>query len=130
MELDLFKPAFISDLERKFAELEEDITAYAIQKIDENKVPDFLIRMGIRYIISKDLAKRVGSTVNNAELEREYKREFFQDLRLRGIAEFQKEANQEHYEVDTKFYNIVLGKYQKYSSALYKEEELDLSPDQ
>ena len=48
-------------------------------------------------------------------------RRFIADLKSRPIAQQTAEANEQHYEVDTRFYNLVLGKHRKYSSALYPD---------
>ena len=54
---------------------------------------------------------------DGSEAQREYIRQFVADLKSRPIAEQTAAANEQHYEIDTRFYNLVLGKHRKYSAA-------------
>ena len=78
------------------------------------QLPDFIYRFGIRRLLSQKL-----------------KLENKKNLSLRAYAHFLKHqhitiecdsANEQHYEVPTSFFNLVLGKHKKYSCCLFKNE--------
>ncbi|KXZ45644.1 hypothetical protein GPECTOR_52g44 [Gonium pectorale] len=78
-------------------------------------VPDFVLRFGIRYLLSvrvgevpKDLNGRLQRTVAFAE-----------ELKQMPIAINTSEANEQHYEIPTPYYLLCLGRHLKYSSCLY-----------
>lgn len=83
---------------------------------DRMLLPDFINRWGCRKLIG---GKEKGHTGDDGLLAT--KKAFIDDLKKRPIAEQTEAANEQHYEVDTRFFNLVLGKHQKYSSALYPE---------
>jgi cyclopropane-fatty-acyl-phospholipid synthase len=91
---------------------------------EQNMLPDFVTRAGIRILLDVRLRELSEPT---AEEHHERKRAFLADLRSRDIAEFTADANVQHYEVDTRFYNLVLGKYQKYSGALYADPNMNVA---
>lgn len=65
-------------------------------------------------------------TQDNVEKQQEEFMDFVQDLKLRAIAEYTTEANEQHYEVPTAFFQLVLGKHMKYSCAYWqKSNNLD-----
>ena len=85
--------------------------------IENNKVPDVLLRQGIRKLLKQRLADE-----NKGDVET-------QQAHLMGLIEFLKnspiavntaDANQQHYEVPTRFYQYCLGKNLKYSGCYYK----------
>jgi cyclopropane-fatty-acyl-phospholipid synthase len=85
--------------------------------IENNKVPDVLLRQGIRKLLKQRLADE-----NKGDVET-------QQAHLMGLIEFLKsspiavntaDANQQHYEVPTQFYQYCLGKNLKYSGCYYK----------
>lgn len=112
-----------------------------IDLFEENKLPDVVTRFGMRLMLQAKLDELLLLQAPKLEQRnlrdshgdslRAYKSAFVADLKNRGIAEFTKDANEQHYEVDTRFYNLVLGTRHKYSSALYPdntpvEKALDL----
>ncbi len=86
--------------------------------LEKDLIPDFLIRNGIR----KNCAQRLQEETS-ANLEHQHKKfmDFVMDLRNRPIAEETKAANEQHYEVPTKFFELVLGKNLKYSCGYWDE---------
>ncbi|MGH7859216.1 MAG: SAM-dependent methyltransferase, partial [Candidatus Binatia bacterium] len=83
-----------------------------------NLVPERLIRAGVRELCRRRL--REERAFDGAEAERRLSR--FADGRREGpIAVSTSDANAQHYEVPTHFYELVLGKRLKYSSALWPE---------
>ena len=80
--------------------------------IESGRVPDWLLRRGIRANLATRLArerrKGLGAT-----------REFIERLRASPIAEQVERANEQHYELPAEFFELVLGPRLKYSSCLW-----------
>ncbi len=75
-------------------------------------LPDWLIRVGIRRL----LAERLRMERRRCRDEpRGYLRQFLQELRNSPIAVATDSANVQHYEVPTRFFELVLGPHLKYS---------------
>ncbi|KAG2428146.1 hypothetical protein HXX76_011826 [Chlamydomonas incerta] len=93
-----------------------------IGAVENGYVPDFILRTGIRFLLSnrvaevpKDLNGRLQTTVA-----------FVNDLKTMPIAVNTSEANEQHYEVPTPYYQLVLGSHLKYSSCLYRSPKESL----
>jgi cyclopropane-fatty-acyl-phospholipid synthase len=86
--------------------------------IETNKVPDILLRQGIRKLLKQRLADE-----NKGDVEAQQARlmELIELLKSSPIAVNTIDANQQHYEVPTQFYQYCLGKNLKYSSCYFKE---------
>lgn len=80
--------------------------------IESGRVPDVLLRAGIRANLATRLRRqaRAGLDANRAFVER---------LREAPIAEQVEKANEQHYEVPARFFELVLGPRLKYSSCLW-----------
>lgn len=76
-------------------------------------VPDSLIRVGIRKLIRQ----RYDEIYNNFNFHRDG---ILEELNKSVIAQDTDKANEQHYELPASFFNLVLGKNLKYSSALYE----------
>jgi len=85
--------------------------------IEQNKVPDFLLRKGIRKLLKQRLADE---NKGNVEAQQEHLMALIGLLKSSPIAVNTADANQQHYEVPTKFYQYCLGKNLKYSSCYFK----------
>ena len=96
--------------------------------IDAGRVPDTVLRMGIRKLLSDRLREE---DMGDVEAQRERMAAFTADLKRSPIAIHTQEANQQHYEVPTEFYKLCLGPRLKYSSGLYAtgKETLALAED-
>ncbi|GFR50780.1 hypothetical protein Agub_g13045 [Astrephomene gubernaculifera] len=86
-----------------------------VNATESGMVPDFVLRFGIRYLLSvrvaevpKDLETRLRRTI-----------EFVEELKGMPIAVNTCEANEQHYEIPTPYYLLCLGNHLKYSSCLY-----------
>lgn len=79
-------------------------------------VPDFLIRFGIRIQLRNHLAVLHDDDV---EVEQQQKMEIVEELHTLPIAIQTDTANDQHYEVPAKFYDLCLGPCKKYSSGLW-----------
>jgi cyclopropane-fatty-acyl-phospholipid synthase len=84
--------------------------------IDRGVLPDAAIRLGIRKLLAERLRDEDAGDV---EAQHERLREFLHLLRESPVAVHQDKANEQHYEVPTSFYQLVLGPRLKYSGALY-----------
>lgn len=87
-------------------------------------IPDMAIRWGIRRLLRQRLVE-----IAPLKAEGEQKK-FIANLSLGPIAVNTRDANDQHYEVPTKFYLSVLGKNLKYSSGYWEPgDNLDSSED-
>jgi cyclopropane-fatty-acyl-phospholipid synthase len=92
--------------------------------LEANVVPDALIRVGIRHLLAETLREKTAPTV---EAQRAQLMDYLAALRAAPIAVQTAAANEQHYEVPTRFYQLCLGRRLKYSSCLYPDgaETLD-----
>ena len=88
-----------------------------IQVSERGLMPDFLIRAGIRNLCKKRLEQcQIQDCEKNAELAEEY----LQQVDQSPLAVETDKANEQHYEVPSDFYHLVLGKNLKYSCCCYE----------
>ncbi|MEJ7609875.1 MAG: cyclopropane-fatty-acyl-phospholipid synthase family protein [Ferruginibacter sp.] len=92
--------------------------------LEQNKLPDFLIRIGIRKLLRQRLRdeKKADPALQQAHLM-----ELIGELRSSPIAVNTADANEQHYEVPTKFYEYCLGKHLKYSCGYWNEGVTDIN---
>ena len=86
--------------------------------LEKDLVPDFLIRIGIRRICAQRLKEE---TVGDMDMQHDKFMEFVKLLKQSPIAVETNAANEQHYELPTKFFQLVLGKHLKYSSGYWKD---------
>ncbi len=86
--------------------------------LESNVVPDSLIRSGIRHLLTETLREKEQPTV---EAQMEALSSHIRGLKQSPIAVQTRDANAQHYEVPTRFYQYALGKRLKYSSAYWPE---------
>ena len=91
--------------------------------IEQNKVPDFLLRKGIRNLLKQRLDDE---NLGNVEEQQAHLMSLIETLKASPIAVNTADANQQHYEVPTKFYQYCLGKNLKYSSGYWKAGVTDI----
>jgi cyclopropane-fatty-acyl-phospholipid synthase len=84
--------------------------------LERNLLPDWLLRLGIRRLLARRLRDETAASPQEqaARLNR-----YADDLASRPLAESTAEANQQHYEVPTAFYQRCLGRHLKYSGCLF-----------
>eukprot|EP01063_Lacrimia_lanifica_P015497 TRINITY_DN2223_c0_g1_i6.p2 TRINITY_DN2223_c0_g1~~TRINITY_DN2223_c0_g1_i6.p2 ORF type:complete len:401 (+),score=169.78 TRINITY_DN2223_c0_g1_i6:93-1295(+) len=99
--------------------LNEAMVDVGVRLFENGALPDAVTRAGMRKLLAARREEQRACGEGDVEKSGAYMREFVADIKTREIAEQTKAANEQHYEVDTRFYNIVLGSCQKYSSALY-----------
>lgn len=91
--------------------------------IENNQLPDFLLRKGIRQLLKKRLKDEI---VGNEELQQQKLMNLVAELKSSPIAINTAEANEQHYELPTKFFQYCLGKNLKYSSGYWKPGVTDI----
>ena len=94
-----------------------------IDLMERGYLPDPSIRWGVRRLCSKRLAPYKSLRANDLE---KITRDFANELRRSPVAIATKEANEQHYEVPSRFYELVLGPYLKYSCAYWNPDCKDL----
>ncbi len=91
--------------------------------LERNLIPDPVIRIGIRGLL-EDKLKEENSFNGPTKIQR--KKELIAFLKSSPIAVNTKEANAQHYEMPTEFFQMVMGKHMKYSCGLWNEGVKDL----
>ena len=86
------------------------------QLIESNIVPDALVRLGIRHLLAETLKEKKCA---NVEAQKAALLAHVEGLRASPIAIQTRDANEQHYEVPTTFYQFALGKRLKYSAAYW-----------
>jgi cyclopropane-fatty-acyl-phospholipid synthase len=94
------------------------MTSFAMNLLERDLVPDFLIRRRIRALLAARLREE-----DQGDPERQQQRlqDFVRQLASSPVAIETAAANEQHYEVPTEFYTRVLGKHLKYSSCYFLE---------
>jgi len=85
--------------------------------LEKNLIPDALIRFGIRQNCKERLRDEY---TGDLEIQQEKFMQFVSLLKRSDIAVETKAANEQHYEVPTRFFQLALGKNLKYSSGYWK----------
>lgn len=91
--------------------------------LEKNKIPDRLIRIGIRRLLKQRLKDEYKG---DTEVQQEHLMKLISELKSSPIAINTVEANEQHYEVPTEFYKYCLGKHLKYSSGYWKKGVTDI----
>ena len=91
--------------------------------LEKNIIPDALIRVGIRRLLKQRLRDE---SEGNTEARQERFMSLIAELKESPIAVHTEEANEQHYEVPTAFYQYCLGKHLKYSSGYWREGVIDI----
>lgn len=89
-----------------------------IQAMEKGMLPEWIVRMGIRYNCSQRLKELKEKGVETAFKKVE---DFIDELRDSPIAIVPEAANEQHYEVAAEFFQLVLGEHLKYSSGFWDE---------
>ncbi len=89
--------------------------------LEKNLLPDFLIRYGIRQNCRQRLRDE---STDDMEKQHERLMVFIDRLKQSSVAVETQAANEQHYEVPTRFFQLVLGKHLKYSSGYWKHNKV------
>ncbi len=90
--------------------------ALLYEAIDRGLVPEFLVRFGIRRLLAGRLKRE---QLASSEAQEARLREHLEAMRHSPIAPVPEKANQQHYEVPPRFFELVLGPHLKYSSGYW-----------
>jgi cyclopropane-fatty-acyl-phospholipid synthase len=88
----------------------------ALRLLERDLLPDSLIRFGIRRLLAARLREE---RKENAEAQQAHLMGLVDRLRQSPVAIATREANEQHYEVPSAFFEKVLGRHLKYSSCYY-----------
>ena len=91
---------------------------WTMRLVETNRVPDWLIRLGIRTILAFGLKRRYRAGIEERNTD---KRALIARFRQSPIAIHPDAANKQHYEVPAEFFQVVLGKRLKYSCCYWPE---------
>ena len=95
----------------------------ALQWSEQGYVPDRVIRLGIHRLLAERL---IEIQHNDCEVMAETEHSFVQSMKESPIALLTEKANDQHYEVPAEFFDVVLGKYRKYSCCYWTKETTSL----
>ena len=90
----------------------------ALQWSEQGYVPDRVIRLGIKRLLAERL---IEIQHNDCEAMADNEYAFIQDMKESPIALVPDKANDQHYEVPAEFFDLVLGKYRKYSCCYWSK---------
>jgi len=91
--------------------------------LEKDLIPDYLIRTRIRQLLKQRLEDE---NKGGVELQQKHLMAFIENLKTSSIAVNTTDANEQHYEVPTPFYQYCLGKNLKYSSGYWKPGVTDI----
>ncbi len=89
-----------------------------IRWVEQGRVPDFLVRPGIRRL---NRARLRLEARGGGEAARQHMQAFIEQLRRAPVAPVPDKPNEQHYELPPAFFERVLGRHLKYSSCLWTE---------
>jgi cyclopropane-fatty-acyl-phospholipid synthase len=91
----------------------------SVNKLQDAPFPDFITRPAIALLVA-NARKALKTPPSDAEAT------FAREMAERPVAEFTDAANQQHYELPARFFELCLGKHRKYSSCFYESDEASL----
>ena len=91
--------------------------------LERDFLPDSLIRIGIRNLLKQRLR---GEDLRDVEQQQARLLSFVRQLKASPIAVSTQAANQQHYEVSSRFFELALGRHLKYSCGLWNENTRSL----
>jgi cyclopropane-fatty-acyl-phospholipid synthase len=92
------------------------MSSLALTLLERDWLPDPLIRFGIRRLLAARLREE---RRGDAEAQQAHLMRFVEELRASPVAIATREANEQHYEVPSEFFQRVLGRHLKYSSCYF-----------
>ena len=85
--------------------------------LERDLLPDSVIRTGIRRLLEARLREE---DKGDPEAQQVHLMRFVEELRRSPVAIATREANEQHYELPSAFFGLVLGRHLKYSSCYFK----------
>jgi cyclopropane-fatty-acyl-phospholipid synthase len=102
-----------AQLDRRYA---GHTVSLSLNLLERDLLPDWLVRVGIRRLLRQRLREE---DKGSPELQQAHLMRLINQLKLGPVAIETAAANAQHYEVPARFFQLVLGKHLKYSSALW-----------
>ncbi len=99
------------------------MSANAIGWVEQGRVPDSLIRAGIRRLLRQRIDEIASE---NCEEAAERLAAFVEMMDSASVAPIPQKANEQHYEVPASFFSEVLGEHRKYSSCYWPDQASSL----
>ena len=99
--------------------MNKQITESLINLMEAGRLPDSVVRLGIRRLCAHRLRAERG---RNAEDEQRKLEVFIEEMKRSPIAPVPDKANEQHYEVPPEFFALALGPHRKYSSCYWPAE--------
>lgn len=93
-----------------------------IKVLENGYMPDPITRIGIKSLIKQ----RLQESNQKAARDPSFLKSYAQNLKQSPLAIMTNEANKQHYEVPTAFYDLCLGQHKKYSSCYWDKETKEL----
>ena len=94
------------------------MSLWYIRLVETNRVPDWLIRAVLRSTLSRTMKQRYRASLEERSAQ---KRALIEKLRSSPIAIHTDDPNRQHYEVPAQFFQLVLGRWLKYSCCYWPE---------
>jgi len=94
--------------------MQTDTQAFSMRLLQQDRVPDWLIRSRIRKLLQERLA---AEDKGDPEMQQQHLMQLIAELKSSPIAIDVRDANEQHYELPTEFFQAVLGKHLKYCPA-------------
>ena len=94
-----------------------------IELVENGRIPDLLTRAGIRLLLLQRLREQVQE---GPDQEWQAMMTFVEEMRQSPIALHTQEANEQHYELPSRFFELVLGPHLKYSCCHFPEGVTEL----
>ena len=94
-----------------------------IELVENGRIPDLLTRAGIRLLLLQRLREQ---TQEDPDQEWQAMMTFVEEMRQSPIALHTQEANEQHYELPPRFFELVLGSHLKYSCCHFPEGVTEL----
>ena len=85
--------------------------------VEANLVPDVVVRWGVRRHLRALLRAQGARSLSQRAAD---KAAYVADLKTRPLAEHTRAANDQHYEVPARFFDLVMGQHKKYSCGLWE----------
>jgi cyclopropane-fatty-acyl-phospholipid synthase len=92
------------------------MTSLPFKLLESDALPDPLIRAGIRRLLAARLREE---DKGDPEAQQAHLMQFVEQLRQSPVAIETQAANEQHYELPSEFFNLVLGRHLKYSSCYF-----------
>ncbi len=100
-----------------------DSSSLVERLIERNLIPDWLIRSAIRRLCAVRLREQEAGGIEQQAARRQ---RFIADLKQSPVAIHTGDANAQHYEAPTEFFQLVLGKHLKYSCSYWQDHTATL----